>query len=401
MKIVYLGGVNSVSKNNATSLLPRADLIIVGAGLFGMTIAQQCSEEFPDFRIAIIDSRQHIGGNAHSFFDNDTGIEIHKYGSHIFHTNQDELWEYVNRFTKFNSYTHKVKAKSNGKLFTLPFNLSTFSEVYGEFLSPEQLNEIQNANKLKFGALPDNFENKAKSELGEKVYELLVEGYSSKQWQTEARLLPSSIISRIPVRRNYDDRYFTDSYQGLPLNGYEFWFKNMLQSEKIFVLLNCDYFEIKNYIPEDKIIVYTGPIDEYFDFCAGKLGWRTLDFEFETLNISDYQANSVINYCDKNVEFTRIHEFKHLHPERIPINKTVIAREYSRFSSLPSENYYPINSPQDMEILKAYRWMASSNRNIYFGGRLGAYKYLDMNMAIASALTLFRNELKEKLECRV
>ena len=387
--------MNIISIHELNSVLESKPILIVGAGLFGITIARSISDEFPDKKILILESRNHIGGNAYSFFDEETQIEVHKYGTHIFHTEQPDIWNYVNQFTEFNSYIHKVKAKSKNRLYTLPFNLQTFSEVYGRFISPTEMSEIIKTFKNKIE--PRNFEEKAVSLVGPEIYEILIKQYTEKQWQIPARDLPEETISRLPVRLNYDDRYFSDKYQGLPLLGYNQWFLNMLNAKNIIVALNCDYFELNKNLTNDLITIYSGPIDRFFEYKAGKLNWRTLDFEIEKLPVSDFQANSVINYCDKTVEFTRVHEFKHLHPERPPREKTIIAREYSRPATKMFEEFYPVNSSNDRKIISEYRKLSNFEKNIWFGGRLGSYKYLDMHAAIASARTLYRNELRNKI----
>jgi UDP-galactopyranose mutase len=379
-----------VASKPKTEWTRNAEVVVVGAGFFGLTIAERIASETKK-RVTILENREHIGGNAHSYIEENSKIEVHSYGSHLFHTNNFKVWEYVNRFTKFNDYQHRVFAIAKGEIFSLPLNLQTFSQIYPGVTSVETvtslISDFPTANL-------DTFHDMAISLVGEKAYELLIKNYTQKQWQTDTTKLPPDIISRLPVRTNLDGRYFSDRYQGLPLNGYQEWQENMLKNEKISVQLNTDFFSIKNEIRENQIIVYTGPIDRYFNYKHGMLGWRTLDFETEILDLDDFQGNSVVNYCDIEPAYTRIHEFKHLHPEReyIP-GKTVIMKEFSRFAGDKDEPYYPINTESDRKKLLKYREEAAQEKNVYFGGRLGSYKYLDMHMAIASALSLFENEL--------
>ncbi len=368
-----------------------ADVVVVGAGFFGLTIAERIAAE-TNKKVTILESRDHIGGNAHSYIDEASQVEVHSYGSHLFHTNNLKVWDYVNKFTKFNDYKHRVYAIAKGEIYSLPLNLQTLSQIYPGVTS------VEAATNLIGGFARENrenFQDMAISLVGEAAYELFIKNYTQKQWQTDPKKLPPDIISRLPVRTNLDGRYFSDKYQGLPLNGYQKWHERMIDDEKITVQLKTDFFENNHEIKENQFVVYTGPIDRYFDYKHGVLGWRTLDFETEVLDLDDFQGNSVVNYCDLEPAYTRIHEFKHLHPEReyVP-GKTVIMREFSRFAGEKDEPYYPINTESDRDKLLKYREDATRVKNVFFGGRLGSYQYLDMHMAIASALSLFENELK-------
>ena len=370
-----------------------SDVIIVGSGLFGLTCANLLTQR-PDVRVLIIEKRSHIGGNAYSYFDEVTGIEVHKYGSHLFHTSNSKVWDYVNQFTGFNDYRHVVYSVHNNELFSLPVNLHTISQIYGEFLTPDQAKARIKEDSI-HEISEENFESKAISSIGKNLYESLFKGYTHKQWQLDPRKLPANVFGRLPIRFNLDNSYFNDTYQGLPLKGYESWFKSMIDNDRISIELNTDFFDLKEYIKsQSKLVIYTGPLDRYFQYEFGPLGWRTLDFETEVHDVSDFQGTSVINYPDLDVSFTRIHEFRHLHPERTySKNQTVIMREFSRQAGFEDEPYYPINSPEDREKLAQYRKLQELESNTFFGGRLGTYLYLDMHMAIASAMNMIEVEV--------
>jgi UDP-galactopyranose mutase len=366
------------------------DLLIVGSGLYGLTIAERVANN-SNKKVIILEKRKHIGGNAFSYFDETSGIEVHKYGSHLFHTSNKKIWDYVNTFTSFNNYQHKVFSVYNDKIYSMPVNLHTFSAVFNKSMSPSEAKDLirqtANAEQIK------NLEDKAISLVGKEIYETLIKGYTQKQWQTDPKLLPSEIITRLPIRFTYNNNYFEDKWEGLPISGYGKWFERMTESPKISIKLETDYFDVKSQV---KIpTVYTGPVDRYFGYSEGVLGWRTLDFDFELLKMDDYQGTSVMNYADLNVPFTRIHEFKHLHPERPKSDFTVIAREFSRVSTEFDEPYYPINSVGDRKIIEKYRLKIENvyKTMVVLGGRLGTYKYLDKQLAIGSALTFYQNHL--------
>ena len=370
------------------------DLIVVGSGFFGLTIARQAADEL-GLRVLVIEKRAHIGGNAYSEFDPVTGIEIHKYGSHLFHTSNERVWEYVNRFTKFNNYQHKVWAKHQGELYQMPINLDTINQFFGAKFSSEEAKEfIQGHLSEDEATNASNLEERAIALIGKPLYEAFIKGYTEKQWQTDPKLLPADVINRLPVRFTTEHRYFNDKYEGLPLNGYTAWLENMADHSNIQIRLDTDFFDIRAELDSAVPIVYTGPIDKYFDFEFGTLGWRTLDFQDEVVGIGDYQGTSVVNYSDLDVAFTRIHEYRHLHPERnYQTESTFISREFSRFASSADEPYYPVNTEADRQQLSQYRELIKQENGVWFGGRLGTYQYLDMHMAIASALTLFDNEI--------
>jgi UDP-galactopyranose mutase len=369
------------------------DLVVVGSGFFGLTVARQAADEL-GLKVLVLDKRKHIGGNAYSEFDPETGIEVHKYGSHLFHTSNERVWEYVNRFTIFNHYQHKVWAKHRGELFPMPINLDTINKFFGKsFDSDEAKSFIQSQVDDNHADSAANLEDRAISLIGEPLYEAFIKGYTEKQWQTDPKLLPADVINRLPMRFTNEHRYFNDKYEGLPVNGYTAWLENLANHKNIEIRLGTDFFDLKQEI-SNLPIVYTGPIDRYFNYEFGALGWRTLDFEDEIINVGDFQGTSVVNYADLDVSFTRIHEYRHLHPERdYQKESTYISREYSRFAHANDEPYYPVNTAEDRTQLSKYRELINQEENVWFGGRLGTYQYLDMHMAIASALTLFDNEI--------
>ena len=373
------------------------DLVVVGSGFFGLTVAERAASEL-DKRVLVLERRAHIGGNAYSEAEPETGIEIHRYGAHLFHTSNQRVWEYVNRFTDFTGYQHRVFARVGDQVYAFPLNLALINQFFGRSHTPdearaliaEQAGEIDTKDAA-------NLEEKAVSLIGRPLYEAFVKGYTAKQWQTDPTELDASIITRLPVRYTFDNRYFNDTFEGLPVDGYTAWLEKMAEHPNIEVRLNVDYFDVRDQIPAGTPTVYTGPLDRYFEYSAGRLSWRTLDFAQEVVPTGDFQGAPVINYNDVDVPYTRILEFRHFHPEReYPQDKTVIVREFSRFAEPGDEPYYPVGTPEDRAKLKRYRELArkeAANANVLFGGRLGTYKYLDMHMAIGSALTTFDNRI--------
>ena len=370
------------------------DLVVVGSGFFGLTVARQAADEL-GLNVLVIEKRAHIGGNAYSEFDPETGIEIHKYGSHLFHTSNERVWEYVNRFTAFNDYQHKVWAKHQGQLYPMPINLDTINKFFKSSLNPQEAkNLIQGQTAEATASIASNLEDRAIALIGTPLYEAFIKGYTEKQWQTDPKLLPADVINRLPMRFTTEHRYFNDTYEGLPLGGYTAWLENMADHKNIQIRLDTDFFSIRAELDLAVPIVYTGPIDRYFNFEFGTLGWRTLDFHDEVVGVGDYQGTSVVNYPDLDVPFTRIHEYRHLHPERnYQTDSTFISREFSRCANETDEPYYPVNTEADRQQLSQYRELIKQESSVWFGGRLGTYQYLDMHMAIASALTLFDNEI--------
>ncbi|MGO1683959.1 MAG: UDP-galactopyranose mutase [Brachybacterium sp.] len=380
------------------------DLLIVGSGLFGLTIAERAAVEH-GAKVTIIDRRPHVGGNAYSEADEQTGIEVHKYGAHLFHTSNPRVWDYVNRFTEFTGYQHKVYTNHQGVVYPMPINLGTVNQFFQSAYTPDEARELIAEQAGEFaGKDPENLNDKGISLIGRPLYEAFIKNYTGKQWQTDPKDLPASIISRLPVRYTYNNRYFNDTYEGLPKQGYTAWLERMADHPNIDVQLDTDYFDTSQPLNKDATrgnipVVYTGPVDRYFDFELGELGWRTIDLETEHLDVGDFQGTSVMNYADSEVPYTRIIEPRHFHPERdyYPKDRTVIQREYSRFAESGDEPYYPINSSSDRERLLAYRELADSEPRTLFGGRLGTYQYLDMHMAIGSALSMADNKLTDLL----
>ncbi|MGW8565874.1 UDP-galactopyranose mutase [Isoptericola sp. NPDC055881] len=374
------------------------DLVVVGTGLFGLTVAERMAEQ--GRKVLMIDRRDHLGGNAYSETDPDTGIEVHRYGAHLFHTSNERVWEYVNRFTAFTSYVHRVYTTHRGEVFPMPINLGTINQFFRSAHGPDAARALVREQAAELGGKrPENLDEQGVSLIGRPLYEAFIQGYTAKQWQTDPRELPASIISRLPVRYTYDNRYFNDTHEGLPTGGYTAWLERMADHPNIEVRLSTDFFDDAQPVSKKAVVgqvpvVYTGPVDRYFDDAEGSLSWRTLDFEREVLPVGDFQGAPVMNYADTEVPYTRILEFRHFHPERdYTSDKTVIVREYSRFAERGDEPYYPVNTPADRERLQRYRALMAGEPEVHFGGRLGTYQYLDMHMAIGSALSMVDNKL--------
>ena len=385
----------TMATHNLVDALARCDLLVVGAGFYGSVIAERIANTLGK-RVVLVDKRMHIGGNAYSERDGDTGIEIHRYGAHLFHTPNETVWTYLNRFTAFTDYRHRVFTAYRDQVYAMPINLATICQFFGRRLTPTEARVLIAEQSTEFGGrTPRNFEEKAISLIGRPLYEAFVRGYTAKQWQTDPRDLPSHVIDRLPVRYTFDNRYFSDRFEGLPVDGYTAIFERMLSGPLIDVRLGVDFFDLGPLLRPDLPIVYTGAIDRYFDYVEGDLGWRTLGFKFETLPIGDYQGTAVMNYADESVPHTRILEFRHLYPERdYPVDRTVIAREFSRFARRSDEPYYPIGTKADKELLRRYQARAAATApNVHFGGRLGSYRYWDMHQAIGAALKAFESEV--------
>lgn len=381
----------------------QPDLLVVGSGFFGLTVAERCATQL-GLTVQVIDRRSHIGGNAYSEADPETGIEVHRYGAHLFHTSNRRVWEYVNQFTAFTPYQHRVYTTYRGEVFPLPINLGTINQFQRAAYSPAEARAWVAEQAAMVDREPGNLEEKAISLIGRPLYEAFIRDYTAKQWQTDPRELGADIISRLPVRYTYDNRYFSDTYEGLPVDGYTAWIERMADHPNITVTLDTDFFDESQPFNKSACVgtlpvVYTGPVDRYFDSVHGDLSWRTLDFETEVLPVGDHQGCPVMNYADADVPHTRVHEFRHFHPERdYPTDRTVVMREFSRFAEThpdgtADEPYYPVNTPRDRERLLAYRELAAAEPDVLFGGRLGTYQYLDMHMAIGSALSLVDNHL--------
>jgi len=372
-------------------MMTGVDVLVVGAGFFGSVVAERLASVGRN--VLILDKRDHVGGNSYSEVDADTGIECHKYGSHIFHTSDEEVWAYLNRFASFNEYRHTVWTTYKDRVYSMPINLSTINAYYGLNLKPFEVDIFIDKERSKENIVqPQNMEEKAISLIGRSLYEAFIKGYTIKQWGKDPKELSPDIINRLPVRHNYINRYFNDKYEGIPLDGYGELFERLLDHPNIEVRLSTDYFNVKyefSAIPT----LYTGAIDRFFDYKYGRLAWRTIDFEREVLDVADYQGCSVMNYADSEVPFTRIHEFKHYHPERPQTRKSIIFKEYSRVAELSNDPYYPINTPKNAVLLEKYQQEAQLLEDIWFGGRLGAYRYFDMDETIAAAL-----EFADKME---
>lgn len=367
--------------------MKKYDLLIIGSGLFGSVFAHEANKE--GLKCLVIDKRSHFGGNV--YCEKIEDINVHKYGAHIFHTNDKKIWEYINQFADFNNYINSPISISKGKVYNLPFNMNTFYQLWGN-RNPEEVKKIIEEQIKEFGVEnPKNLEEQALSLVGKDVYETLIKEYTEKQWGRKATELPTFIIKRLPVRFTFDNNYFNDKYQGIPEGGYTKIIEKML--EGVEVTLNTNYFDNKKYF--DSIankVVFTGKIDEYFDFQFGPLEYRSLRFENEILETSNFQGNAVVNYNDIETPYTRIIEHKHF--EFGKQTKTVITKEYPENWSLEKEAYYPINDETNQEKYLKYKNLADQS-NVLFGGRLAEYKYYDMHQIIASALTNFKKYKNE------
>lgn len=369
------------------------DYLIVGAGLYGAVFAERLT--MAGKKVLVIDKREHIAGNIYT--EQIENINVHKYGAHIFHTNNKEVWEYINRFAEFNRFTNSPVANFKGELYSLPFNMYTFNKMWGVITPKEAESIIENQRKNINITCPKNLEEQAISLVGTDIYEKLIKGYTEKQWGRPCTELPSFIIKRLPVRFTYDNNYFNALYQGIPIGGYTKIIENMLKG--VEVRLNTNYFENKSELDAicDKI-VYTGPIDEYFGYKLGALQYRSVRFETETLDTDNYQGNAVVNYTDSETPYTRIIEHKWFEFGKDAfgneISKTVISREYSSDWNLGAEPYYPINDETNTKLYEEYKKLAENEKNVMFGGRLGEYKYYDMDAVIEVALKKLKSIIK-------
>lgn len=370
--------------------LDRVKYLIVGSGFFGAVIAERIANVLNE-KVLVIEKRNHIGGNCYSLDDPETGIHYHLYGTHIFHTSNKRVWDYINKFTEFNGYFHQVLTRHKGKVYQMPVNLETINSFYNVDLKPYEVHDFlqKEIEKENLGE-PSNFEEKAISMMGRPLYEAFIRGYTLKQWQKDPKDMPDSILKRLPFRTNYNESYYYSRWQGIPVDGYGKIFKKMLSSPNIEVKLNTDFFAIRDKVSADTQIIYSGPIDQYFDYKFGKLEYRTLRFEFERPLVEDFQGTSVMNYADIEVPYTRIHEPRHLHPERddYPKDKTLIIKEFSLLDD-GSNPYYPINDTRNQDLILKYRNEIQKLSNIRISGRLGEYKYFDMHDTINHALEMF------------
>ncbi len=360
------------------------DYLIVGAGLFGAVFA--CEAMKAGKKVLVIERRDHIAGNIYT--ENIEGIEVHKYGAHIFHTNNSKVWDYVNHYAVFNRFTNSPIANYKGEIYNLPFNMHTFNKMWG-VVTPEEALEKITEQRSEISGEPSNLEEQAISLVGKDIYERLVKGYTEKQWGRPCKELPAFIIKRLPVRMTYDNNYFNALYQGIPISGYTSMISNMLKG--VEVLLNEDYLYDKEYWnSKAKRVIYTGPIDAYFNYSLGELEYRSVCFENEIIDKENFQGNAVVNYTDKEVPWTRIIEHKWFlfgkDNTGNPIPKTVISREYSLKWEKGIEPYYPVNDEKNCNLYSKYKMMADKEDNIWFCGRLGEYKYYDMDVVIEQAL---------------
>lgn len=375
----------------------KYDYLIVGSGLFGAIFANEANKKGK--KCLVIDKRNHIGGNVYT--ENIDGINVHKYGAHIFHTSNKEVWEYINQFAEFNRYTNSPVARYKNELYNMPFNMNTFNKLWGVITPEEARAKIEEEKKEAGITEPKNLEEQAISLVGKTIYEKLVKGYTEKQWGKRATELPSFIIKRLPVRFIYDNNYFNDIYQGIPIGGYTPIIEKMLDG--IEVKLNCDFFENRKELENIAVkIVFTGQIDKYYNYQFGELEYRSLRFETEILEQENYQGNAVVNYTEYEVPYTRIIEHKHFEygasigkiAEGQALEKTIITREYPDAWSKGKEPYYPINNDKNNTLYEKYKELADNDSKVLFGGRLGQYKYFDMDKVIAEELKFAKAELE-------
>lgn len=368
-------------------MVKKYDYVVVGAGLFGATFANLANKAGK--KVLVIDRRNHIAGNIYT--EEIEGIQVHKYGAHIFHTDYKDVWDYVNSFAEFNRYTNSPVARIGNEIYNMPFNMNTFAKIWDDVFTPEDALSHINEEKKEIKDEPKNLEEQAISLVGRTIYEKLIKGYTEKQWNRDCKELPAFIIKRLPVRLIYDNNYFNDKYQGIPIGGYTKMVENMLKG--IELQLETNFFDNVDYYKtiSDKI-VYTGPIDEYFNYTLGTLDWRSLKFETEILNKENFQGNAVVNYTGHEVDYTRVIEHKHFEFDTIS-KKTVITYEYPADYKEGMEKYYTVNDDKNNMLAEEYRKLASEEKNIIFGGRLAEYKYYDMDDVIKSAFEVIKGEL--------
>ena len=364
------------------------DYLVVGAGLFGAVFAHEAA--LKGKKVKVIEKRNHIAGNIYT--REEEGIQVHQYGAHIFHTSDKEIWDYVNQFAEFNRYTNSPVANYKGEIYNLPFNMNTFNKLWGVVTPAEAQAKIDEQRAVLNGKTPENLEEQAISLVGTDIYEKLIKDYTEKQWGKPTTELPAFIIRRLPVRLTYDNNYFNDTYQGIPIGGYTQIVEKMLDHENIDVETNVDFFTNKEqYLKDFPKIVFTGMIDEFFDYKLGELEYRSLRFESEILDMENYQGNAVVNYTDADTPYTRIIEHKHF--EFGSQAKTIITKEHSKTWEKGDEPYYPVNNDRNNHLYKSYKKLADEQGNVIFGGRLGHYRYYDMHQVIRAALQCVRNEL--------
>ena len=375
----------------------KPDILIVGSGFYGAVLAERLANKL-NKKVLIIEKRDHIGGNSYSEIDKKTNIEYHKYGTHIFHTANQKVWDYINKFTEFNNYRHQVLTKHKNKIYQMPINLETINSFFKKNFSPSEAEKFINRKTSKFKNYKfKNFEDKAISQIGKQLYEAFIKGYTQKQWGKSPKYLPESIFNRLPIRFNYNEDYYQQTqYQGIPKNGYKDIFLNLTKNKNIKIKFKEKY-NLNYKIKPKYLTIYTGALDSLLEYKFGKLEWRSLLFKKEVRNTKDYQGSSVINYPDLKNKFTRIHEPKHLHPERKPfnLNSTLIIKEYSIKND--REPYYPINDKDNRAKHRKYKIEVKKIKKFDFGGRLADYAYYDMDMTISAALKKF-DQIKKKIK---
>ena len=363
------------------------DYLIVGSGLYGATCAYELNKK--GYKCLVIEKRNHIAGNIYT--ENIEGINVHKYGAHIFHTHDKKIWDYINQFAEFNNYINQPVARYKNEIYNLPFNMNTFTKLWNDVYTPEDAyRKIEEERKDCYTDNPKNLEEQAINLVGKTIYEKLIKGYTGKQWGKKCSELPAFIIKRLPVRFTFDNNYFNDRYQGIPIGGYTKIIEKMLDG--IEVRLNTDFLENKDmYLAMAKKVIYTGPIDQYYDYKFGALEYRMVEFKNEILDKSNYQGNAVVNYTEYEVPYTRIIEHKHFEFDTTS-PKTVISKEYSSTWKKGDEPYYPVNNETNNSLYNKYKELSLNDSNVIFGGRLGQYKYYDMDDIIADALTMLEGE---------
>ena len=366
--------------------------LVVGSGLFGATFAYEAAKR--GNHVKVIEKRDHTAGNIYT--KEVDGIQVHQYGAHIFHTSNKEIWEYINQFAEFNRYTNSPVANYKGEIYNLPFNMNTFSKLWGVVTPDEAAAKIAEQRQVLGDKEPENLEEQAISLIGTDIYQKLIKGYTEKQWGQKATDLPAFIIRRLPVRLTYDNNYFNDTYQGIPIGGYTQIIEKMLDNDLIEVETGVDFFDKKQaYIDQYDKVIFTGMIDQFFDYQLGELEYRSLRFETEEKDVDNYQGNAVVNYTDAETPYTRIIEHKHFEFGKGDKNKTIVTKEYPANWSRGDEPYYPINNDKNNRLYKAYRDLSVTEPKVVFGGRLGQYRYYDMHQVIHAALQVVKDELKD------
>lgn len=372
--------------------MKKYDYLVVGSGLYGAVFSHEAKKNGKS--VLVVDKRDNIGGNVYT--ENVKGINVHKYGAHIFHTNNKDVWDYITQFAEFNRYTNSPIANYKGELYSLPFNMYTFNKMWG-ITTPQEAQMKINEQRMEIRGIPQNLEEQAISLVGRDIYERLIKGYTEKQWGRDCKELPAFIIKRLPVRMTFDNNYFNAKYQGIPVGGYTKLIANLLKN--VEVCLKTDY--LKNKTSLDKIadkVIYTGTVDAYFDYLYGYLEYRSVRFENEVLNIPNFQGNAVVNYTDRETPWTRIIEHKWFEfgkdEKGNDLSETIISREYSSEWKIGDEPYYPVNDEKNRKLYEKYRKLAEKEKNVIFGGRLGEYRYYDMDQVIEAALKVSRMELE-------